>query len=125
MDEIPPLWGLRAGTVWPGEEKTSRRSESCLSVSKGDYKKEGNRVCNRVCCDKTRRNSFKLKEGKFRLNVRNNLFCHKVGEAPEQVAQRWGGYAALVDIQGQAGPDWATWSSCVSVQCRGVGIDDL
>jgi len=31
-----------------------------LSVSKGGYKKERDRVFNRICCDRTRRNVFKL-----------------------------------------------------------------
>ena len=33
---------------------------------KGTYKKEEDRLFSRICCDRTRRNYFKLKEGRFR-----------------------------------------------------------
>jgi len=38
---------------------------------KGGCEKEGDRLLSRGCCDRTRGNHFKLKEGKFRLNIRN------------------------------------------------------
>ena len=34
---------------------------------KGGCKKEGDRLFRRVCCDKTKGNGFKLKEGRFTL----------------------------------------------------------
>ena len=41
---------------------------------KGGYKKEWGRLCSRVCWDRTRGNGFKLKEGRFRLDIRNKVF---------------------------------------------------
>jgi len=36
---------------------------------KGGYKKQGDRLFSRVCCDKIRGNDFKLKYGKYRLDI--------------------------------------------------------
>jgi len=94
---------------------------------KGGYKKEGDRLFSRVCCDRTRGNSFKLKEGRFTVHIRQKFFYDKSGEALEQVAQIGGECPIPGDSQGQAGrgseqPDLAVG---VAVHCRRVGLDDL
>ena len=38
------------------------------------YKKAGDRLFNKPCCDRTKGNDFILKEGRFRLDIRN--FSH-------------------------------------------------
>ena len=47
---------------------------------KGDCKKEGDRVFGRIYCDRTRRNSFKLEEGSFRLDIKKKSFTVRAVE---------------------------------------------
>jgi len=54
--------------------RESGRADSSLPVSKGGYKKEGDRLFSRVCCDRTRGNGFKLKEKGFRLDMKGGSF---------------------------------------------------
>ena len=45
---------------------------------KGACKKDRERLLTRACSDRTRGNSFKLKEGRFRLDIRKNFFTMRV-----------------------------------------------
>ena len=45
---------------------------------KGGYRKEGDKLFSRVCCDKTNGKGFKLKEGRFRLDIRKKSFTVRV-----------------------------------------------
>ena len=45
---------------------------------KGGYKKEGNRLFSRICCDRSRENCFKLKEERFSLDMRKKFSTLRV-----------------------------------------------
>jgi len=44
----------------------------------GACAKDGENLFSRTCCDRTRSNGFKLREVRFRLDIRKKLFTMKV-----------------------------------------------
>lgn len=40
----------------------------------GAYKKDRDKLFSKVCCYRTRDNSFKLKKGRFTVNIRRKVF---------------------------------------------------
>ena len=70
---------------------------------KGVCKHGGNQLLTRVDSDGTRENGFKLKEGRFRLDVRGKLFTERVvsclNRLPREVvdAPSWGAFRVRLD----------------------------
>jgi len=51
---------------------------SQVVVGKVAYKKGGDNLFSRACCDRTRGNGFQLKEGRFRQDIRKKFFTMRV-----------------------------------------------
>jgi len=47
---------------------------------KGTYRKDGENLFSRPCCDRRRSNSFKLREGRLRLDIRRKFYTTRVVE---------------------------------------------
>ena len=45
---------------------------------KGSCKEDGDKLLSKACCDRMRGNGFKVKEGRFILDIRKKLFTVKV-----------------------------------------------
>jgi len=54
------------------------------------YKKDRDKLFSRACCNRTRGNGFKQKEGRFRADIRKKFFTVRMVKKLEQVAQRRG-----------------------------------
>jgi len=59
-----------------------RRLQTDLTAAiqhlKGAYRKEEEDLFNKACCDRTGSNGFKLREGRFRPDIRKNFFMIRV-----------------------------------------------
>jgi len=60
------------------KRRLRRALTAAFQYLKGSYKKDGDKDFTRACCNRTRGNGFKLKEGRFRLDRRKKFFTMRV-----------------------------------------------
>jgi len=79
------------------------------------------RLFSKACSDRTRRSSFKLKEGTFRLDIRDKFFTGRLAQA----AQRGGRCPIPANVPGQAGRGSEHPDPAGAAHGRGAALDDL
>ncbi|KAK4825506.1 LOW QUALITY PROTEIN: hypothetical protein QYF61_000019 [Mycteria americana] len=82
-------------------------------------------LCRPVCSDRTRGKGFKLKEGRFRLDIRKSFFMMKVDRTLEQVAHRSCEWPSLEVFKVAWSFEQPDLVGDVPGHGRGVGLDDL
>ena len=60
------------------ERKLQRDLIVAFQYLKGAYKQEGERLFTRLDSDRTRGNGLKLRQGRFRLDIRRKFFTQRV-----------------------------------------------
>ena len=65
---------------WFSLEKRRLRGDltAAFQYLKAACKKDGDKLFNRACCDRTRGNGYILEEGRFRLDIRKKFFTMRV-----------------------------------------------
>jgi len=61
-------------------EKSRLRGDlfAVFQYLKWAYRKDGDNLFSKACCDRTRSNGFKLREGRFRLDTRKKFFTMRL-----------------------------------------------
>ena len=75
MEHLPYKYRLRELGLFSLEKRMLwGYLRAAFQYMKGDYKKEVGTLFSRVCCSRTRGNSFKLKERRPRVGIREKFF---------------------------------------------------
>ena len=79
LEHLPDEKRLRELGLFSLEKRRLQRDLiAAFQYLKGAYRKDGEGHFTRECGDRTRDNSFKLKEGRFRSDIRKKFFAVRV-----------------------------------------------
>ena len=93
---------------------------------RGACRKDGDNLFSKACCDRTRSNGFKLREGRFRLDIRKMLFTARVVKCWNGLPRSSGGpMPGNIQDQVGRGSEQPGLVEDVPADGRGVGLDDL
>jgi len=100
---------------------------AALQYPKGACRKDGENIFSRACCDRTRSNGFKLREGRSRLDIREKFFTIRVVKDCNRLPR---GIVEATSLEPFKIKIWAGFEQPGLVEdvpacCRGVGLDDL
>jgi len=88
----------------------------------GAYKKTAEGFFTSAWSDRTWSNGFKLKEGRFRLDIKKTFFHYEGCEAWEHIVQRSCGCPVTGIVQGQAGQGSEQPGLAEGVPAHGRGV---
>jgi len=113
----------RAGAAQPGAEKAAGRPQSSCQCLKEAHEKDGDRLFSSACCDGTRGDSFKLKEGRFSLDIGKKFSKMRVVKHWKEVVQRGGRCPIPGDVQSQVRRGSERPGLVEGVPAHGRGLD--
>jgi len=109
------LFSLEKSRLW-------RDLRAAFQYLKGACKKAGEGLFTRACRDRTRGNVFKVKEGRFRLDIRKKFFTMRLVRHWNRLSQRSCGCPLPGSVQGQAGWDFEQPGLVEGVPAHGRGV---
>jgi len=110
-NSFPTGTGWELGLCSPEKRRLWGDLKVAFQYLKGRYKKEGDRLFGKVSCDRTRGNDFKLKEGRFRPDIRKRFLTMRL-------MRHWNkwprekGTLSLETLKAGWLRFWVIWSSC-------------